>query len=335
MKLYRLKKMGTRLIFLLVFILCISKSKAQVNSGCLSKHQLFKMQSSSLDEIRMFLNNEGWSFDGAKSNQSYKYFDYPINYNIVLWEKSSYYNGGNIFLYTSVSKPNIVIYQSNSSCFNSLLQSFNANKGKTNIDNDKLVTIFKENTITIEFREYKNDYSIKQFSILVYNSTALYQEIQILKEQPETINKAQLNTQTQELLNENNVGVVTQEGKEGATELPSERVNAEPDEGKVFTYVDEMPTFPGGEAAMYAYIQKSIKFPPLARENGISGKVFINFIIDKDGNIKDIKVLRGVGGGCDEEAIRVVKSMPNWKPGKVNGRFVQVSFNMPVNFTLK
>ena len=192
MKLYRMKKIGTRLIFIVVFILCVANGNAQDNSGCLSKHQLFKMQSSSLDDIRMFLNNEGWSFDGAKSNQSYNYFDYPINYNIVLWEKSSYYNGGNIFLYTSAGKPNIVIYQSNSSCFNSLLQSLNAKEGKTNIDNDKLVTIFKENTITIEFREYKNDYSSRQFSILVYNSTALYQEIQILKEQAEALKKAEV-----------------------------------------------------------------------------------------------------------------------------------------------
>ena len=191
MKLFRTKNMETRLFFIIVFILCVAKSNAQDNSGCLTKHQLFKMQSSSLDDIRMFLNNEGWSFDGAKSNQSYNYFDYPINYDIVLWEKSSYYNGGNILLYTSAGKPNIVIYQSNSSCFNNLLQSFNVNKGKTNIDNDKLVTTFKEANITIEFREYKNDYSSRQFSILVYNSAALYQEIQILKEQTEALKKAE------------------------------------------------------------------------------------------------------------------------------------------------
>jgi|GEM_PF-2322748 len=191
MKQFRMKKMGTRLFFIVVFILCVAFGNAQDNSGCLTKHQLFKMQSSSLDDIRMFLNNEGWSFDGAKSNQSYNYFDYPINYDIVLWEKSSYYNGGNILLYTSAGKPNIVIYQSNSSCFNNLLQSFNVNKGKTNIDNDKLVTTFKEANITIEFREYKNDYSSRQFSILVYNSAALYQEIQILKEQTEALKKAE------------------------------------------------------------------------------------------------------------------------------------------------
>lgn len=139
----------------------------------------------------------------------------------------------------------------------------------------------------------------------------------------------------QEKLSETNVGVVTQEGTEGATELPPEPVVADPDEGKVFTYVEEMPTFPGGEAAMYEYISKKIVYPALARENGITGRVFMNFIVDKDGNIKDVKVLRGIGGGCDEEATRVIKAMPNWKPGKQNGRSVQVSFNVPINFTLK
>jgi protein TonB len=137
-------------------------------------------------------------------------------------------------------------------------------------------------------------------------------------------------------LSETNVGVVTQEGTEGATELPPEPVVADPDEGKVFTYVEEMPSFPnGGEAGMYEYISKNIKYPPLARENGISGRVFVNFIVDKNGNVKDVKVLRGIGGGCDEEAIRVIKSMPDWKPGKQNGRAVQVSFNVPINFTLR
>jgi protein TonB len=139
----------------------------------------------------------------------------------------------------------------------------------------------------------------------------------------------------QEKLSETNVGVVTQEGTEGATELPPEPVVADPDEGKVFTYVEEMPTFPGGEAAMYEYISRKIVYPALARENGITGRVFMNFIVDKDGNIKDVKVLRGIGGGCDEEATRVIKAMPNWKPGKQNGRAVQVSFNVPINFTLK
>lgn len=174
--------------FIVVFILCLAFGSAQNNSACLSKPQLFKMQSTSLDDIRMFLRNESWSFNGAKSNQSFNYFDYPINYNIVSWEK--YYSDGDIILYNSPGKPNIVIYQSNSICFNNIFKSF-ISKGKTSIDEDKLVTTFKEGNITVEFREYKNDYSSRQFSILLYNSVVLNKEIQTLKEQDEALKKAQ------------------------------------------------------------------------------------------------------------------------------------------------
>ncbi|CAN5415105.1 energy transducer TonB [soil metagenome] len=138
----------------------------------------------------------------------------------------------------------------------------------------------------------------------------------------------------QEKLSDTNVGVVTQEGEEGATELPTEPV-VDPDEGKIFTYVEEMPTFPGGEAEFYGYLKKNIKYPPMARENGIQGKVYISFVVDKDGNIKDVKMARGIGGGCDEEALRVIRNMPSWKPGKQNGRSVAVSYTVPVNFTLQ
>lgn len=180
------------LFCVLIFILWVTNSTAQENAGCLSKHQLFKMQSTSLDDIRLFLNNENWSFNGAKSNQTYNYFDYPINYNIVSWAKSSYSYGDNIILYTFPGKPNIIAYQSNYSCFNDLLKGFISTRGKTSVDEDKLVTTFKENSITIEFREYKNDYSSRKFSILVYNSTALFQEIKNLKEIDDAIKKAEI-----------------------------------------------------------------------------------------------------------------------------------------------
>lgn len=138
----------------------------------------------------------------------------------------------------------------------------------------------------------------------------------------------------QEQLSETNVGVVTQEGDENATELPPEEP-VDPDAGKIFTYVEEQPTFPGGESAMYEYLQRNIKYPALARENGITGRVFITFVVGSDGQIRDVKILRGIGAGCDEEALRVVRNMPPWKPGKQNGRSVNVQFNMPINFTLK
>lgn len=106
-------------------------------------------------------------------------------------------------------------------------------------------------------------------------------------------------------------------------------------EEQIFTIVEDMPAFPGGEAEMRKYLGKSIKYPQMAQDAGISGTVFLTFEVDKDGKIKDVKVLRGIGGGCDEEAIRVVKAMPQWTPGKQRGKPVRVQFTLPVKFMLR
>lgn len=106
-------------------------------------------------------------------------------------------------------------------------------------------------------------------------------------------------------------------------------------EAEVFTIVEEMPSYPGGDMKMYEYLGKNIKYPQIARESGIQGRVFVNFVVEPDGSVSNVKVLRGIGGGCDEEAIRVVKSMPKWKPGKQRGKAVRVSYTLPVVFKLQ
>jgi len=99
--------------------------------------------------------------------------------------------------------------------------------------------------------------------------------------------------------------------------------------------VEQMPDFKGGEAAMWKYFGKNMVYPEEAKENQISGKVYVTFVVDAKGKIKDVKLLRGIGGGCDEEALRVVRNMPDWNPGKQRGKPVSVQFNLPVNFTLR
>jgi protein TonB len=138
---------------------------------------------------------------------------------------------------------------------------------------------------------------------------------------------------TQEEVKETQVSTVTQEGSKDIIDVPTDPVVVE--EEKVFTVVEEMPTFPGGEEQLFKYLRNNIKFPAVARENGIQGRVFVTFVVDKDGKVKDAKILRGIGGGCDEEALRVIRNMPDWKAGKQNGRAVSVQYNLPVNFTLK
>ena len=108
-----------------------------------------------------------------------------------------------------------------------------------------------------------------------------------------------------------------------------------PKDDEIFTVVEQQPEFQGGTAAMYAWLGKNIKYPAAAQRANISGKVFVSFTVNTDGSITDAQVLKGLGFGTDEEAIRVVKSMPRWKPGKQSGRSVRVKYNLPISFQLE
>ena len=103
----------------------------------------------------------------------------------------------------------------------------------------------------------------------------------------------------------------------------------------VFTVVEHMPEFKGGEKKLFKYLKKKIKYPKEAREKGITGRVYVMFVIDKTGAVKDARVIRGVSPELDEVALNAVKEMPKWKPGTQNGKFVNVQFNLPINFSLK
>lgn len=107
-----------------------------------------------------------------------------------------------------------------------------------------------------------------------------------------------------------------------------------PEPNEAFTIVEEMPEYPGGQEAMMKYIASHITYPREAIKNEIEGAVFIQFVVERDGSIAEARVLRGIGGGCDEEALRVVNSMPNWKPGKQRGKLVRTRYNLPIRFKL-
>lgn len=106
------------------------------------------------------------------------------------------------------------------------------------------------------------------------------------------------------------------------------------EEDTVYQIVEQMPQYTGGEEAMMKYVAENVKYPQAAKDKNISGRVFVGFVIEKDGSVSNVKVLRGIGGGCDEEAVRVIKGMPKWKPGIQKGKPVRVSYMMPLNFKL-
>lgn len=106
------------------------------------------------------------------------------------------------------------------------------------------------------------------------------------------------------------------------------------DQNELFTVVENMPKFPGGEEARAKYFAENIKYPEAARKAGVQGTCYVTFVIEEDGSTSNVKVLRGIGGGCDEEAVRVIQSSPKWEPGTQRGKAVRVQFNMPVKFAL-
>lgn len=117
--------------------------------------------------------------------------------------------------------------------------------------------------------------------------------------------------------------------------IAQEPVKPKEEDNKVFEFVEQMPTFPGGDAALMAYLSKAIKYPVIAEENGIQGRVICTFVVERDGSITDVKVAKSVDPSLDKEATRVIKSMPHWLPGKQNGSAVRVKFTLPVTFRLQ
>ena len=96
-----------------------------------------------------------------------------------------------------------------------------------------------------------------------------------------------------------------------------------------------MPEYPGGTQALYSFLAKNIKYPKTAKKNNVEGTVYVKFVVDEDGSVINPVIVRGIGAGCDEEVIRVIKKMPKWKPGEINGKKIAVYYTLPCKFSLK
>lgn len=140
------------------------------------------------------------------------------------------------------------------------------------------------------------------------------------------------------------VGAFTVEGNDevGGAVLKAKEDIAAPEppkhvveETKIFTVVEQMPMYPGGDGALMGYLRDNIHYPTVAAENGVQGRVVVGFVVERDGSITDVKILRGVDPSLDREAMRVVKDMPKWTPGKQNGSAVRVKYQVPVSFRLQ
>ena len=146
----------------------------------------------------------------------------------------------------------------------------------------------------------------------------------------------------QEELKEKTVATVTVQGNTNAPDLSElsgdgDKVVEAVVENKVYTYVEQMPQLPGGggNTAIVAAIQKATKYPSLALRNQVEGRIFVSFTVNAEGNVSDVKVVKGLGSGLDEETMRAVKTLPKFIPGKQNGRAVSVSFTVPITFKIQ
>lgn len=165
----------------------------------------------------------------------------------------------------------------------------------------------------------------------------------VIKKDDEVKPDEELKTQDELMSTKTAIGTFDVKGNDDANGeiLKAKDVIAEPEppkheeENKVFDIVEQQPLFPGGPAALMKYLSENTKYPVVAQENGVQGRVTVQFVVEKDGSISDVHVLRGVDPSLDKEAVRVVKSMPRWTPGKQNGITVRVNYRVPVLFRLE
>lgn len=165
----------------------------------------------------------------------------------------------------------------------------------------------------------------------------------VIKKDEEVKPDEELKTQDELMSTKTAIGTFDVKGNDDANGevLKAKEVIAEPEppkheeENMVFDIVEQQPMFPGGQTALMKYLSEHTKYPVVAQENGVQGRVTVQFVVEKDGSISDVHVLRGVDPSLDKEAVRVVKSMPRWTPGKQNGINVRVNYRVPVLFRLQ
>jgi protein TonB len=147
----------------------------------------------------------------------------------------------------------------------------------------------------------------------------------------EVLNVVEDNVETE------SIEINTEDDKEEVViAAPVEAPEEEEEEEVIFVVVETMPEFPGGQQALFKFLSENVKYPVIAQENGIQGRVICQFVVNKDGSIVDVEVVRSGGDpSLDKEAVRVIKSMPKWKPGKQRGKAVRVKYTVPVNFKLQ
>jgi TonB family protein len=282
-------------VFTFLF-LCLFTTLSNAENYCFDLSTFTSFETASINEIRLTLEKENWIRIEENSSSNYSFIDKKLNFNVVMFESEL---RSKIYICMAKDVPNLIIFRTNKSCFNSMLEEAKKSGYPARFTRDSCtITDLAREGQMIEFRE--SQFSGKsEYYIIDYRPTIVkYNQIYLGF-------KSNNSTSTS--------------NKNANKNSPSTEI---------------MPSFPGGDKKMIAFILENLEYPALAIKKGITGRVVVEFIIDKEDNIVDPKVINHVGGGCDEEALRIVSLMPKWTPGFRDGEAVKTRYFMPIEFDI-
>ena len=285
---------------LLGFVLFFTSWTAE--ASCFSRQNLFGIQSSSLEDIQTFFKVEGWELvEPSSVSEGTSGFGF---------KKSVFTRNGNesVVVYTSRTDGNIIQLKVSDACFQTISSTeFGQFSRKLSIEQDKVIKEYRNANQILHLVEYAGT-EVSNSEILIFNET--------LKGQAKGVSQLFSGTSSNiraRTSNPNSNGSSTNE---------------------VYDMVETLPIPAGGMAGWSSYLSANLGYPTTARRKGIEGTVIVAFIVNTDGTVSEFELLRGIGGGCDEEAIRIVKNSPKWTPGIQDGKAVRTRMRLPINFTL-
>lgn len=296
----------------------IALSIGYTANACFNRHQLIKMQGTTLGEMTSFMQMEGWRFAGVSELAQADHFGKNVSNSAVQWVQG--YDNERVYFYDNEDAGNFIVMMLSDYCYATLFSEFSADlNGITSVHDNSLLTTFTQGGIRIEFAESAN--SGNQI-VRIYNPVQLdkYKLVHATATNP---NK------------EGNSYYRNDDDFEAPAEVVTVIKEEKPDQ--VFESAEEFPIYPGGEAQMQRDIRDNVQYPEMEKENNIQGKVFVQLVVEKDGSVSDVKVLKGVPGGpnLNTAAEKAIKKLKKFTPAKMNGRPVRLKMVIPVNFTLK
>jgi TonB family protein len=274
-------------------------------ASCFLKDQLYRMQSSSLVDIQTFLKSEGWE---SSSQSLVAETTSGFGFKKSVFTKNE---GEKVVVYSAVTYGNIIHLQLSIDCFQTISTSeFSTLNPKLLGDQNKVIKEYQVANQIVQLVEYGGSDETNP-EILIFNED--------LKSQVDAVE--QLFRATPETTRE-------------ATETSNPTSIASGTTNEVFDVVETKPNPAGGMAGWNKYLSENLRYPEDAQSQGIEGTVIVAFVVNTDGAVSDIEILRGIGGGCDEEVIRIVKGSPNWTPGMAGGKPVRSRMRLPLRFKL-